>query len=345
MMELLISGLRITGVFLIIAFGIVFIRLEKGSFRKNLFLFFLLTLLGYFLTYWVPMGGGYPLVRVPLMLSIALPFAFWMCARALFNDDFQWSGKYWLMVIAIPILHNVLYWLNENVSGGFYANFRVLPYLVSFGFILMAIYESLKGQDNDLVLSRIKKRNVFVVFSSFLGLFSIYLFFTADPLRLPPGFDLLQTGVICIFITLFFFSQLKYQNIWERQYSVNAADEANRNINQRILKKLLQEFEEEKIYTLEGLTISLLSEQIGEKEYLVRRAINTEMDYTNFNAFLNHYRIADAMELISSNHEKQLTFQEIAFKVGYQSVATFNRAFKSETDMTPSAFLQKSILN
>ena len=37
-----------------------------------------------------------------------------------------------------------------------------------------------------------------------------------------------------------------------------------------------------------------------------------------------------------------LTFQEIAFKMGYQSVATFNRAFKKEKSKTPSEYARVS---
>ena len=86
----------------------------------------------------------------------------------------------------------------------------------------------------------------------------------------------------------------------------------------------------------EGLTITKLAAYTGEKEYLIRRTINGELGYTNFNSFLNHYRIGEAQRII--REEPHLNFQEIAFRLGYQSVATFNRAFKKETGQTPTGF-------
>ena len=52
--------------------------------------------------------------------------------------------------------------------------------------------------------------------------------------------------------------------------------------------------------------------------------------------FLNHYRIKEACALLDSKED--LTFQEIAYRMGYQSVATFNRAFKKETGVTPTEY-------
>jgi len=112
-------------------------------------------------------------------------------------------------------------------------------------------------------------------------------------------------------------------------------------INKRIIKKLIEVFENDKLYKNEGITITQLALVLNEKEYLVRRAINGELRYTNFNSFLNYYRITEACRLLKGNRLKALTFQEIAFQMGYQSVATFNRAFKKEIGKTPSEFAAK----
>jgi len=338
MTEILSNGFRVTAIFLIIFFGTVFYESEKVSYRKNVFIFFLLTVIGYLLAYWEPFQSNKLIFTISFFLSITLPFAFWLAAKALFNDDFKWSAKYWILSIGVPVILNVLYYSNEVITDGFYIQIRVLPYLISVFFILLVIYESIKNRDNDLVLSRLKKRNVFVIFSSFMALFSIYFFFVEDPMKLPALFDLFQNGVICIFIALFFYPQIEYKNLWEVTRSHGVTNDANTIIQKRIIEKIRQLFENERMYTSEGITITQLSENISEKEYQVRRAINGELGYTNFNAFLNYYRIREACRIIGSDHNKSLTFQEIAFKMGYQSVATFNRAFKTETGKTPSEY-------
>lgn len=338
MLELLSSGFRVTALFLVVTLGVVFYSSEKYSFRKNILILFLWTVLGYLLAYWEPVQSEKVVFRIAFFFSVALPFAFWLLSKALFDDDFKWSLKYWILAITVPIAHNVLYDLNEFVSAEFYIPFKIVPYLISVTFIVLVIYESLKNKDNDLVLSRLKKRNIFVIFSSFLALFSVYFFFVEDPLQLPPTFELIQNFVLSIFIFLFFYSQFDYKNLFENTDNSQGkiTHNVNSEIHKRIINKLLNVFDKEQLYTKEGITITQLSSILNEKEYLVRRAINGELGYTNFNSFLNHYRITEAIRLLKENKTKELTFQEIAFNMGYQSVATFNRAFKKETGKTPS---------
>lgn len=338
MIEILSNGFRVTAVFLIMFFGIVLFQSEKVVFRKNIFVLFLLTVIGYLMAYWEPIQSEKVVFTMFFFLSISLPFTFWLAAKALFDDNFKWTLKYWILSITIPIIMNLLYHLNELLSDSIYSNFKAVPYLISVLFILLVIYESIKNKDNDLVLSRLKKRNVFVIFSSFMALFSMYFFFVKDPMKLPVQMDLLQNGVICLFMALFFRSQFEYNNLWKVPTIENVTNNSNFTIRKRIIQKIEQLFSQEKMYRTEGITITFLSENIHEKEYQVRRAINQELGYTNFNAFVNHYRIKEACELMNQNSDKNFTFQEIAFKLGYKSIATFNRAFKNETGKTPSEF-------
>lgn len=340
MLEFLSDGFRAATLVLLCVFGYTLIRHEKQSTKKNVFLFFLLTFLGYLLAYWRPLQSYSVLYPISFFMSIQLPLAFWIMSKALFDDDFTWNWKYWLLVTLVPILHYLLYRLNELNIPAYTDEFRFLPYLLSVSFIILAITEALKNRENDLVVSRLKKRNIFVIFSSLLALASVYFFFTKDPLQLPLSFELIQNALSCVFILWIFGAQLSYRNLFGESSGAQKISFAEKemSIQKRIIQKLLKVFEEEELFTLEGLTISKLAEHIGEKEYLLRRAINGQLGYTNFSNFLNHYRIQEACRLIKENKLKELTFQEIAFKMGYQSVATFNRAFKKETEKTPSEY-------
>jgi hypothetical protein len=54
--------------------------------------------------------------------------------------------------------------------------------------------------------------------------------------------------------------------------------------------KLESLIQEKKIYRKEGLTIGELAELMNGQEYRVRRLINGELGFRNFNDFLNKYR-------------------------------------------------------
>lgn len=57
----------------------------------------------------------------------------------------------------------------------------------------------------------------------------------------------------------------------------------------------------------------------------------------NFHTYLNEYRVSCAISLLN---DTDLTISEIGFKVGFQSLKTFNRVFKSVTHTTPSEYRQ-----
>lgn len=58
----------------------------------------------------------------------------------------------------------------------------------------------------------------------------------------------------------------------------------------------------------------------------------------NFNSFINYYRIEESKQLLHSKDFKNHTMAAIAFEVGFNSISSFNTAFKKQTGKTPVAF-------
>jgi AraC-like DNA-binding protein len=77
---------------------------------------------------------------------------------------------------------------------------------------------------------------------------------------------------------------------------------------------------------------------LGEQEYKVRRLINGELGFRNFNDFLNKYRVNDACEILNDPSQNRKTILEIAYSLGYQSIGPFNKAFKELKETTPTVF-------
>ena len=63
----------------------------------------------------------------------------------------------------------------------------------------------------------------------------------------------------------------------------------------------------------------------------------------NFNDFINHYRIEAVKEKLKKGEHKTSTLLGIAFDCGFNSKATFNRAFKKSTTVSPKDYLQKEL--
>lgn len=60
----------------------------------------------------------------------------------------------------------------------------------------------------------------------------------------------------------------------------------------------------------------------------------------SFFGFVNSYRIAEVKQLILSGQHRQLNILGIAFSAGFNSKTTFNTAFKKETGLSPTQFIQ-----
>ncbi|MEM7702051.1 MAG: helix-turn-helix domain-containing protein [Pseudomonadota bacterium] len=97
-------------------------------------------------------------------------------------------------------------------------------------------------------------------------------------------------------------------------------------------------------YRTTGLTIAALADQLDTPEHRLRALINQRLGYRNFSAFLNRHRIAEAREKLVDKESVDLPVLTIAMDLGYNSLATFNRAFRSETGTTPTDFRRLGIV-
>ena len=95
-------------------------------------------------------------------------------------------------------------------------------------------------------------------------------------------------------------------------------------------------------YREEGLTIAALANRIAYPEYKLRHLINRALGFRNFSAFLNSYRIKDAKVMLADQSRARVQVTQIAFDLGYGSIATFNRAFKTIEGVTPSDFRKRA---
>jgi AraC-like DNA-binding protein len=87
----------------------------------------------------------------------------------------------------------------------------------------------------------------------------------------------------------------------------------------RCADKLAALIEADRVYAIPGLTIGMLAERLGEREYKVRQIINSQLGFRNFNAFLNHYRVRDARRLLADPGQSTVGIAEVAYRLGYVS--------------------------
>ena len=100
--------------------------------------------------------------------------------------------------------------------------------------------------------------------------------------------------------------------------------------------------EEEKVYRQEGFGVAALVAALNVPEYRLRRLINQRLGHRNFSSFVNGYRLAEATAALADPAQADVPILTIALDTGFQSIGPFNRAFKAQTGMTPTAYRKQA---
>ena len=90
-----------------------------------------------------------------------------------------------------------------------------------------------------------------------------------------------------------------------------------------------------------GLGLSEVARRLATNETYLSRALNAGLG-RNFNAVINGFRV-EALKARLFDTDSDLL--DLALQVGFASKASFNRAFREQTGMTPTAWRASQILN
>ncbi|MFI5159852.1 MAG: ABC transporter permease [Sphingobacteriales bacterium] len=100
------------------------------------------------------------------------------------------------------------------------------------------------------------------------------------------------------------------------------------------LKKMM---EANNYYQDQELTLSSLAEKLGIHPHELSRVINVALK-KNFNDFINEYRIRDVAGKMQDPAYDRITLLGMAYDAGFNSKATFIRAFKQLTGKNPAEY-------
>jgi AraC-like DNA-binding protein len=287
-------------------------------------------------------------------VAMGNPVVFVLFAAALFDDDFKPSRLHalaWLSLVAFGIL-------------GLWTGVPLLRWICSgLGLLCNAIgvWYVLAGRALDLVEERRRLRAALVVL---VALYSAVIIASeiawprgsvGPMLYLANGAGLLAlTSVFAVFllsvsrdgalISLPVSAPALLARSTRRPAAAPVQTErAERDEDARLLAALRHLMEHDKAYREEGLSIGSLAAKLGISEHGLRRLINRRLGYRNFNAFLNGYRLDDVMAALADPSQETVPILTIALDAGFQSLGPFNRAFKTQTGMTPSEFRRQQL--
>jgi AraC-like DNA-binding protein len=110
-----------------------------------------------------------------------------------------------------------------------------------------------------------------------------------------------------------------------------------------LIRELEAAMSGEKLWRQEGLTLAALAARLDAPEYRLRQVINGQLGHRNFAEFVNGFRVEAAKALLMDPQERPNVAQ-VAYAVGFASLAPFNRAFKEITGVTPTQWRRDRLI-
>jgi AraC-like DNA-binding protein len=144
-----------------------------------------------------------------------------------------------------------------------------------------------------------------------------------------------------IYFNIIFFKAWNHPEIFRRipeekkyKHSRLTKNEAEYWVN-----KLSEHFAANKPFLNPQYTLNQLAKDIDVQPKILSQVINENFNQ-NFFDYINHFRIEEAKRMLRDLSNAQNVLQ-ILYESGFDSKATFNRAFKKETGLTPTGYRKK----
>ena len=119
------------------------------------------------------------------------------------------------------------------------------------------------------------------------------------------------------------------------------SDSGHKNTDPELAKSIRALMQKEHFYLRADIKLIDIAQHLQVPEYKVSRTIRHCFKATNFNSFINQYRIEHAIKLMRDASSQNWSLLVISLESGFSSLATFNRVFKSTVGEQPSEYKRR----
>jgi AraC-like DNA-binding protein len=289
--------------------------------------------------------GALGLVRL-----LVLPFSwmgaglFWAFATELFGDRTQLKPLRFAPAAALLALG-----AGATMSSGMATSFVLAQNFLGAALIAHVLFVIWSGWRNDLVESRRRLRGPMLAAGALYAGAVIAVQIAEIAWQRPA--DALSPLAAAVLLTLGLSAVGVFLKADEDLFSVVRAGQAPEPAapadlggeEKKLSDKLDRQMRDDCAYRDESLTITSLALRLNVPEYRLRRLINQQLGHRNFSAFLNQWRLSEAKAALADPGQRDVPISTIALDAGFASLGPFNRAFKADTDLTPSEFRARAL--
>lgn len=254
----------------------------------------------------------------------------------LFAHDLEWKG-----------------WFGKNYGGMMSAIVFVTEFVWNFTLLYLSIRHYKKYRtwlnDNFSDTERVKfdwLRNFLYFFAAVLAIGAFFDF--ADSFVFKLSYIQFFYFELILALSTYYLAVAGYlrSKTIELNFAGDEVEERKTALEERDLEllksRVTQQMSGAKLYLEPGLTLNDLARKLGVNTTVLSFTINNGFG-KNFNDFVNEFRIEDVKQMLLSGKAENENLLAIAFDCGFNSKATFNRAFKKFTGLSPKEFLESNL--
>jgi AraC-like DNA-binding protein len=311
---------------------------------------------------------------VPFMQVLLIGPVVFFYTKSLLNKSFRLSRKdiiHLIPAIIYFLYSAVVFVIDKLILNEFYfyadgrdkdlSNWYQIAGVISMGFYLIlslryyAYYKALVFQTvsfADTILFRWIKNFML----AFLGILILRIvFFVTNPEWGEFGsqyWHYLAFSVVFFYIAINGFasavklsaldnsSSRSQLNIFEEADTIKSSEQSDFESKETEIwnEKIEKLMKGQKVYQNPKLTLSELAQHLNTTSKTISSAINNGFKM-NFNDYVNLHRIEAVKIKLKEGEHKNTTLLGIALDCGFNSKATFNRAFKKHTSLSPKDYL------
>ena len=334
-MQALILVLASLGVFQALFLSVYLLNLKKGKRLANVFLAIVLiglsirigkSIFNHFLEieHWQRNLG--------LAGILLVGPSFWLYGKALSNAGVRLHKQTLAHYIPFALFVLFCWWIPNNFGFGAKVSYMlVMTHMLAY----LIVGNNLRRKVLLVELSP-ELHQWFVKLTiglSVLWLYYVAVFFGLANIYI--GGAITYTALIYVMSYLI----LNKQDMFAKRYANSAMD---RSASQILMDKIDDLFSEQQVYLDKTLNLEKVSTLLNQSSRDVSQAIN-EVQNLNFSEYVKRHRVEHAKALLTSETHQNQKMLGIALDSGFGNITSFNTAFKSLVEKTPSQFRQDAL--
>lgn len=223
-----------------------------------------------------------------------------------------------------------------------------LTSLIVYGYFIRKVYLVAKTNKNTSKVNHAWRKNIFGIHIMYVFCYAAYGFLLGNNITSGLFFHL-QVISMAFMVMYIGYSASVQPDVFSGIYSFEKGlffkykkSGLTNSLSTELKDNLIYLFDHEKIYKVNDLSLDIIADRLNTTRHNASQVINEHFNI-NFHELVNKYRIHEAKSILDTDSLHNLNIIDIAYEVGYNNKVTFNKAFKKDTDLTPSEYQRTSL--